>query len=146
MQSAKHKEEESWKGIFSFLVDTMEAAVKSWHETSKVDGRVYFLLDMKTDTEKYAPVVNIDKVWNFLYQLLVTIFLLHVSCLFWCLWYISYHFWIRFTCLLLMCLWCQYILSLFLGFRIARDTWDLFIISQAVCSWFFLTSSMLDST
>lgn len=71
LQSAKHKDEESWKGIFSFLVETMEAAVKSWHETSKVDGRVYFLLDKKTDTEKYAPVVNIDKVLNFLYQLLV---------------------------------------------------------------------------
>ncbi|KAL8105062.1 hypothetical protein AgCh_029014 [Apium graveolens] len=62
--SAKHKDEESWKGIFSFLVETMEAAVRSWHETSKVDGRVYFLLDKKTDTEKYAPVVNIDKAFE----------------------------------------------------------------------------------
>lgn len=63
--SAKHKDEDSWKEIFSFLVETMEAAVKSWHETSKVDGRVYFLLDKeKTDTEKYAPVVNIDKAFE----------------------------------------------------------------------------------
>ncbi|KAK1379986.1 U-box domain-containing protein 70 [Heracleum sosnowskyi] len=63
--SAKHKDEESWKEIFSFLVETMEAAVKSWHETSKVDGRVYFLLDKeKTDTEKYAPVVNIEKAFE----------------------------------------------------------------------------------
>ncbi|KAL6189610.1 hypothetical protein ACLB2K_040996 [Fragaria x ananassa] len=50
---------------FSFLVETMEAAVKSWHETSKVEARVYFLLDkVKTDTEKYAPAVNIDKAFE----------------------------------------------------------------------------------
>ncbi|KAE9453125.1 hypothetical protein C3L33_14998, partial [Rhododendron williamsianum] len=55
--------DESWKEIFSFVVETMETAVKSWHETSKVDGRVYFVLDKeKTETDKYAPVVNIDKV------------------------------------------------------------------------------------
>lgn len=41
----------------------MEGAVKSWHQNSTVDPRTYFLLDKeKTDTEKYAPVVNIDKV------------------------------------------------------------------------------------
>jgi hypothetical protein len=44
----------------------METAVKSWHEASKVDPRVYFLLDKeKTQTDKYAPVVNIDKVLTF---------------------------------------------------------------------------------
>lgn len=44
----------------------METAVKSWHETSSVDARVYFLLDKeKTQTDKYAPVVNIDKVFIF---------------------------------------------------------------------------------
>ena len=49
--------------MFSFIVDTMETAVKSWHETSKVDPRVFFLLDKeKTQTDKYAPMVNIDKV------------------------------------------------------------------------------------
>ncbi|KAK3042199.1 hypothetical protein RJ639_001319, partial [Escallonia herrerae] len=49
--------------IFTFLVETMETAVKSWHENSNVDARVYFLLEKgKTDTDKYAPVVNIDKV------------------------------------------------------------------------------------
>jgi hypothetical protein len=52
--------------MFSFLVETMETAVKSWHESSKVDPRVYFLLDKeKTQTDKYAPVVNIDKVFTF---------------------------------------------------------------------------------
>ncbi|KAL6184975.1 hypothetical protein ACLB2K_041110 [Fragaria x ananassa] len=51
--------------VFSFLVETMEAAVKSWHETSKVEARVCFLLDKeKTDTEKYAPAVNIDKAFE----------------------------------------------------------------------------------
>lgn len=41
----------------------METAVKSWHETSKVDPRVYFLLDKeRTQTDKYAPAANIDKV------------------------------------------------------------------------------------
>ncbi|KAM7485503.1 hypothetical protein LguiA_001512 [Lonicera macranthoides] len=63
--SAKYVAEERWKEIFSFLVETMETAVKSWHETSNVDARVYFLLDKeKTDTDKYAPVVNIDKAFE----------------------------------------------------------------------------------
>ncbi|KAG6764489.1 hypothetical protein POTOM_031959 [Populus tomentosa] len=58
--------EECFKEMFSFLVETMETAVKSWHEASKVDPRVYFLLDKeKTLTDKYAPVVNIDKVFAF---------------------------------------------------------------------------------
>lgn len=62
-QAQKHVDEESRKDIFSFVVETMETAVKSWHQTSNVDARVYYLLDKeKTDTEKYAPVVNIDKV------------------------------------------------------------------------------------
>ncbi|KAI8566301.1 hypothetical protein RHMOL_Rhmol02G0029800 [Rhododendron molle] len=57
--------DESWKEIFSFVVETMKTAVKSWHETSKVDGRVYFVLDKeKTQTDKYAPVVNIDKAFE----------------------------------------------------------------------------------
>ncbi|KAK6913978.1 Tetratricopeptide repeat 1, partial [Dillenia turbinata] len=61
----KYGAEDLWKEIFSFLVETMESAVKSWHETSKVDPRVYFLLDKeKTDTDKYAPVVNIDKAFE----------------------------------------------------------------------------------
>lgn len=65
MQSGKCGSEEQ-EDAFSFLVETMEAAVKSWHETLKVEPRVYFLLDKeKTDTEKYAPAVNIDKVLNF---------------------------------------------------------------------------------
>lgn len=63
--STKYGAEESWKEIFSFLVETTETAVKSWHETSKVDARVYFLLDKeKTDNDKYAPVVNIDKAFE----------------------------------------------------------------------------------
>ncbi|XP_057249678.1 hsp70-Hsp90 organizing protein 3 isoform X2 [Beta vulgaris subsp. vulgaris] len=61
----KYGGEESSRVLFSFLVETMENAVKTWHETSKVDPRVYFLLDNeKTDTEKYAPVVNIDKAFE----------------------------------------------------------------------------------
>lgn len=66
MQSEKYAAEDFWKELFSFLVETMETAVKSWHETSKVDPRVYFLLDKeKTQTDKYAPVVNIDQVLDF---------------------------------------------------------------------------------
>ncbi|KAI3459416.1 hypothetical protein Pfo_016079 [Paulownia fortunei] len=62
--SSKYGAEDCWKEIFSFLVETMEKAVKSWHETSNVDPRVYFQLHKdKTDTEKYAPVVNIDKAF-----------------------------------------------------------------------------------
>lgn len=67
MQSEKYGSEESWKDMFSFLVETMETAVKSWHETSSVDARVYFLPDKeKTQTDKYPPIVNIDKVYIFL--------------------------------------------------------------------------------
>lgn len=63
LQSQNYGTEECWKEMFSFIVETMETAVKSWHETSKVDTRVYFLLDKeKTQTDKYAPAVNIDKV------------------------------------------------------------------------------------
>lgn len=41
----------------------MEASIKSWHSSAKVDPRGHFLLDKeKTQTDKYAPVVNIDKV------------------------------------------------------------------------------------
>ena len=66
MKYEKYGAEDCWKDMFSFLVERMETAVKSWHETSKVDPRVYFLLDKeKIDTDKYAPVVNIDKVLDF---------------------------------------------------------------------------------
>ncbi|XP_073126615.1 uncharacterized protein [Henckelia pumila] len=51
--------------IFAFLVETMETAIKSWHGTSTVPPRVYFLLDKeKADIEKYAPAVNIDKAFE----------------------------------------------------------------------------------
>lgn len=63
--SEKYGGEECCRDVFSFLVESMENAVKTWHETAKVDPRVYFLLDNeKTDTEKYAPVVNIDKAFE----------------------------------------------------------------------------------
>nr|XP_004247592.1 E3 ubiquitin-protein ligase CHIP [Solanum lycopersicum] len=63
--SEKYGAEDGWKEFFSFHVETVEGAVKSWHETSKVDPRVYFLLNKeKTDTEKYAPAVNIDKAFE----------------------------------------------------------------------------------
>ncbi|KAL8481683.1 hypothetical protein ACS0TY_027991 [Phlomoides rotata] len=63
--SGKYGAEDRWKELFTFLVETMEMAVKTWHETSTVDPRVYFLLHKdQTDTEKYAPVVNIDKAFE----------------------------------------------------------------------------------
>nr|AIZ68163.1 tetratricopeptide repeat protein 1-like protein [Albuca bracteata] len=56
---------EEGQDFFSFVVDTMESAIKVWHESGKVDPRVYFLLDkQKTQTDKYAPVVNIDKAFE----------------------------------------------------------------------------------
>lgn len=65
LQSENYGTEECWKEMFSFIVETMETAVKAWHETSKVDTRVYFLLNKeKTQTDKYAPAVNIDKVFK----------------------------------------------------------------------------------
>lgn len=63
LQSAKCGDAEVSQCIFSFIVEVMDMAVKVWHETAKVDARVNFLLDkQKTQTDKYAPVVNIDKV------------------------------------------------------------------------------------
>lgn len=63
--SKNYEKEECWRDIFSFIVDTMEAAIKVWHETGKVDPRMNFLLQkQKTDTDKYAPVVNIDKAFE----------------------------------------------------------------------------------
>lgn len=63
--SGKYGQKEGWEEVLSFVIETLETAVKSWHDTSKVDPRVYFLLDKeKTDTEKYAPVVNIDKAFE----------------------------------------------------------------------------------
>ncbi|XP_060180605.1 uncharacterized protein LOC132610314 [Lycium barbarum] len=63
--SEKYGAEDGSKEIFSYLVETVENVVKSWYETSKVDPRVYFLLNKeKTDTEKYAPAVNIDKAFE----------------------------------------------------------------------------------
>lgn len=63
--SGKIESTEESQGIFSFIVDTIESAIKSWHETGKVDPRVYFLLDKdNTPTDKYAPVVNIDKAFE----------------------------------------------------------------------------------
>lgn len=62
-QATKYGDAETGQSVFSFIVNVVESAVKVWHDTGKVDPRVHFLLDdQKTDTEKYAPVVNIDKV------------------------------------------------------------------------------------
>ncbi|RLM99567.1 hypothetical protein C2845_PM06G33410 [Panicum miliaceum] len=63
--AAKYGDVETGQSIFSFVVNVIESAIKAWHDTGKVDPRVNFLLDdQKTDTQKYAPVVNIDKVWK----------------------------------------------------------------------------------
>ncbi|KAJ8512914.1 hypothetical protein OPV22_003348 [Ensete ventricosum] len=63
--SSKFGAEEVWQDIFSFLTDVMDSAIKAWHETGQVDPRVNFLLDkQKTQTDKYAPVVNIDKAFE----------------------------------------------------------------------------------
>lgn len=63
--SVAYDNEDCRKEILSFLVETMENAVKSWHEKSTVEPRVHFLLHPdKTDTEKYAPIVNIDKAFE----------------------------------------------------------------------------------
>ena len=62
-QAAKYGDAETGQSIFSFVVNVIESAVKDWHDTGKVDPRVNFLLDeQKTNTKKYLPVVNIDKV------------------------------------------------------------------------------------
>ncbi|KAM0870240.1 hypothetical protein ACQ4PT_040139 [Festuca glaucescens] len=63
--AAKYGDAELAQNISSFVINVMESAVKVWHDTGKVDPRVNFLLDdQKTDTEKYAPVVNIEKAFE----------------------------------------------------------------------------------
>uniref|UniRef100_A0A0E0MPE2 Uncharacterized protein n=1 Tax=Oryza punctata TaxID=4537 RepID=A0A0E0MPE2_ORYPU len=63
--AGKYGDAELGQSIFTFVVNVIESAIKVWHDTGKVDARVNFLLDdQKTDTEKHAPVVNIDKVWK----------------------------------------------------------------------------------
>ncbi|XP_062203036.1 uncharacterized protein LOC133905292 [Phragmites australis] len=62
---AKYGDAETGQSIFLFVVNVIESAIKVWHDTGKVDPRVNFLLDdEKTNTEKYAPVVNIDKAFE----------------------------------------------------------------------------------
>ncbi|KAK1287870.1 hypothetical protein QJS10_CPB19g00888 [Acorus calamus] len=57
--------DEDREEIFSFIVDVIETATKGWHETSKLDAKVNFLLDkQKTQTDKYAPIVNVDKAFE----------------------------------------------------------------------------------
>ncbi|EPS67206.1 hypothetical protein M569_07567, partial [Genlisea aurea] len=57
--------EDCAKDVFSFAVETMETAIKAWHQNSTVETRVYFLLlKDKSDAEKYAPAVNIDKAFE----------------------------------------------------------------------------------
>ncbi|KAL6548366.1 hypothetical protein OROGR_008787 [Orobanche gracilis] len=63
--SGKYGSGDFCQEIFSFLVQTMEGVVRSWHENSTVDPRAYFLLQKdKTDTEKYSPGVNIEKAFE----------------------------------------------------------------------------------
>uniref|UniRef100_A0ACD5YJY1 Uncharacterized protein n=1 Tax=Avena sativa TaxID=4498 RepID=A0ACD5YJY1_AVESA len=63
--AAKYGDAELAQNISSFVINVIESAVKVWHDTGKVDARVNFLLDdQKTDTEKYAPVVNIEKAFE----------------------------------------------------------------------------------
>ncbi|CAD6267064.1 unnamed protein product [Miscanthus lutarioriparius] len=62
--AAKYGDAETGQSIFSFIVNVIESAIKVWHDTGNVDPRVNFLLDQKTDTEKYAPVVNVDKAFE----------------------------------------------------------------------------------
>jgi hypothetical protein len=77
VQVAKYGDAGTGQSVFSFVVDVIESAIKVWHDTGKVDPKVNFLLDdQKTDTEKHAPVVSIDKV-AFWYWLLHYATLLH---------------------------------------------------------------------
>lgn len=63
--SAKYGDAELAQNISSFVINVIESEVKVWHETGKVDAKVNFLLDdQKTDTEKYAPLVNIEKAFE----------------------------------------------------------------------------------
>jgi hypothetical protein len=66
VQVTKYGDAGKGQSIFSFVVNVIESAIKVWHDTGKVDPKINFLLDdQKTDTEKYAPEVNIEKVLFF---------------------------------------------------------------------------------
>ncbi|KAI4965205.1 hypothetical protein ZWY2020_055243 [Hordeum vulgare] len=67
--ATKYGDAEMGQNIFSFVISVIESAIKGWHDTGKVDAKVNFLLDdQKTDTEKYAPVVNIEKLFQDILQ------------------------------------------------------------------------------
>ncbi|KAJ1692016.1 hypothetical protein LUZ63_016171 [Rhynchospora breviuscula] len=58
-------EKETSEEMFSFVIEVIESAIKVWHDTSAVPPRVHFLLDKhKSDTNMFAPVVNIDKAFE----------------------------------------------------------------------------------
>ncbi|KAK6130234.1 hypothetical protein DH2020_036044 [Rehmannia glutinosa] len=64
-ESGKYGAEDCWKEIFSFLVETMESAVKSWHGTSTVDPRAYFLLNKEKQTPKNMLQLLISIRWQY---------------------------------------------------------------------------------
>ncbi|XP_044972371.1 uncharacterized protein LOC123439753 [Hordeum vulgare subsp. vulgare] len=64
-RATNYGDAEMGQNIFSFVISVIESAIKVWHDTGKVDAKVNFLLDdQKTHTEKYAPVVNIEKAFE----------------------------------------------------------------------------------
>ncbi|KAI5006442.1 hypothetical protein ZWY2020_033685 [Hordeum vulgare] len=65
LKATNYGDAEMGQNIFSFVISVIESAIKVWHDTGKVDAKVNFLLDdQKTHTEKYAPVVNIEKAFE----------------------------------------------------------------------------------
>ncbi|XP_073223672.1 uncharacterized protein [Cicer arietinum] len=66
--------------MFSFLAETMETTIKSWHETSSVGSIVYFLHDKeKAQTNKYPPFVNINRAcfYIFLFNFQMVFIMVH---------------------------------------------------------------------
>ncbi|KAL6847247.1 hypothetical protein ACP4OV_023100 [Aristida adscensionis] len=62
---AKYRDAETGQSIFSFVVRVIESAIKVCRDTGKLDPTFNLLLDdQKTDTEKYAPVVNNEKAFE----------------------------------------------------------------------------------
>lgn len=138
LQSGNYGTEDCWKELFAYVVETMEMAVKSWHESSTVDPRVYFLLHKEqTDTEKYAPVVNIDKVPS-LWQFCSYIHLLFDTII----WNLFLFLFLIDIYIIIDWLWNNYNFPSVAGIWITTHTQQLFFIPEAVC-WRFLFSCCL---
>eukprot|EP00252_Welwitschia_mirabilis_P014260 TRINITY_DN3136_c0_g1_i1.p1 TRINITY_DN3136_c0_g1~~TRINITY_DN3136_c0_g1_i1.p1 ORF type:complete len:332 (-),score=77.90 TRINITY_DN3136_c0_g1_i1:156-1151(-) len=56
--------EETAEEFFTFITETMETAVKTWHADGHVDARVTFLVDTTKQHSDTASIVNVEKAFE----------------------------------------------------------------------------------